>query len=238
MQLGDERLRAGVDARAHAYLLQERNEPLVLHRVVVCKHLAYVTRVGEPLALCHAEEEPRQPVGEVAADQQQVIVLELVEELLRSQVLGLQRADELQHVLVGDDVGRRRGESAKHVIHDRALQLAALDGEIGHAVRRIGDDLGGRLAAVSLEIHRPLEQRVEGRGHEEIEVGDLRELAQRGWRFEFDLPHDRAHPRVGLLAPAALPEVAAHDVVEAQRAGAGPAVLTCSRTASFSASHS
>ena len=68
-------------------------------------------------------------------------------------------------------------------------------------------------------LTRPLEQRVEGRGHEEIEVGDLRELAQRWWRFEFDLPHDRAQPRVGLLAPAALPEVAAHDVVEAHGLG-------------------
>ena len=217
VQLGYERLRAGVDARAHADLLQERHEPLVLHRVVVGEHLAHVARVGQPLALRHPQEQSRQPVGEVAADQQQVVVLELVEELLRRQVLGLQCADELEHVLVRYDISRRSRQPAEHVIHHRALKLAAFGRQVGDTVRRVSDDLGARLAAVALQVDGALEQGVEGRGDEEVEVGDLRELTQRLWRLELYLPHDRAQPRVCLLAPAALPEVAAHDVVEAQR---------------------
>ena len=115
-------LGAAVDARAHAHLLQERHEALVLARVVVGQHLADVARVRQALALGHAQEQARQPVGEVAADEQQVVVLELVEQLLGRQVLALQRADELEHVLVGDHVGRRGGQPAEQVIDDRPLQ--------------------------------------------------------------------------------------------------------------------
>ena len=111
MQFVDEALGALIDARAHAHLLQEGHQPLVLARVVVGQHLADVARVGQALALGHAQEQPRQPVGEIAADEQQVVVLELVEQLLRRQVLALQRADELEQVLVGDDVGRRGRQS-------------------------------------------------------------------------------------------------------------------------------
>ena len=151
MQFRDERFRAAIDARAHAHLLQERHEPLVLHRVIVGQHFADVARVGQALALRHAQEQPRQPVGEIAADQQQVVVLELVEQLLGRQVLGLQRADELEHVLVGHDVGGRGREPSQQVIDDRALQLAALGRQVGDAVRRVGDHVGRRLAAVALE---------------------------------------------------------------------------------------
>ena len=107
MQFVHEALGADVDARAHAHLLQERDEALVLLGVVVGQHLADVARVRQALALRHAQEQARQPVGEVAADEQQVVVLELVEQLLGRQVLALQRADELQRVLVGDHVGGR-----------------------------------------------------------------------------------------------------------------------------------
>ena len=116
VQLGDERLGAAVDARAHADLLQERDQPVVLHGVVVGEHLADVARIGQAPALGHAQEQARQPVGEIAADQQQVVVLELVEQLFGREVLGLQRADELQHVLVGDDVGRRGGQPPEQVV--------------------------------------------------------------------------------------------------------------------------
>ena len=136
MQLVHEALGADVDARAHAHLLQERHEPLVLAGVIVGHDLADVARVGQALPLGHAQEQSRQPVGEVAADEQQVIVLELVEQLLGRQVLALQRADELQQVLVGDHVGRRGGQATEQVIDHRPLQPVAL----GRQVRtRLGE---------------------------------------------------------------------------------------------------
>ena len=57
-------------------------------------------------------------------------MLQLVKELLRRQVLGLQRADEFEHVLVGDDVGGRGRQASKQVIDGRALQLAALGWQV------------------------------------------------------------------------------------------------------------
>ena len=106
MQLVDELLRAAVDARPHADLLEKCHQPAVAARVIVGQHLADIARIGKPVPLGHAEEQPRQPVGEVAADEQQMVMLELVEKLFRRQVLALQRADELERVFVGDDVGR------------------------------------------------------------------------------------------------------------------------------------
>ena len=118
--------------------------------VVVGEHLADVARIGQPPALGHAQEQAREPVGEIAADEQQVVVLELVEELLRRQVLALQRADELEHVLVGDHVGRRRRQPAEQVVDDGALQLARARRQVGDAVGRVGDDLGRLRAAEAL----------------------------------------------------------------------------------------
>jgi len=106
VQLVDEALCAGIEPRTHAHLLKERNEPGIFAAVIVRQHLADVTRVRKALALRHSQEQPRQPVGEVASDEQQVAVLELVEELLGRQVLVLQCADELEQVLIGDDVRR------------------------------------------------------------------------------------------------------------------------------------
>ena len=141
-------------------------------------------------------------------------MLELVEELFRREVLALQGADELQRVLVGDHVGRRRGEPAEQVVHDGPLLLVALDREVGHAVGGVGDDLGGGGAAEAFRVERLLEQRVEGRGDEKVEVGDLRQLAQRGRHAEIGLAQDRAQPGVGFLASAPRGEIPAHDVVQ------------------------
>ncbi len=78
IQLLDKALGADVDAGAHAHLLQERHEPVIIARMVIRQHFADVARVGEPLALRHAQKQSREPVGEVAADEEQVIVFELV----------------------------------------------------------------------------------------------------------------------------------------------------------------
>ena len=55
-----------------------------------------------------------------------MIVFELVKELLRRQVLALQRADEFQQVLIGDHVGRRGGNPAEEMVDHRSLQTVAL----------------------------------------------------------------------------------------------------------------
>ena len=59
VQFRDESLGAGVDAGAHADLLQECDEPLVLHRVIVGEYLADVARIRKPAALRHAQEQAR-----------------------------------------------------------------------------------------------------------------------------------------------------------------------------------
>src|SRR5439155_1335240 len=82
-------------------------------------------------------------------------------------------------------------------------QVLALRGQVGYAVRRIRDDFGRLCAAEALVVDRLLEQRIEGRRDEEVEVGDLRELAQRLRRPETSVPQDASHSRVRLLAPAA-----------------------------------
>ena len=128
VQFVDELLRAAVEARAHADLLQERHQPLVLAGMAVGKDLADIARVRQAPALGHAQEQPRQPVGEVAADEQQVVVFQFVEQFLRHQVVALQRADELQRVLVGNHVGRRGRQPTEQVVDHRPLQRFALTG--------------------------------------------------------------------------------------------------------------
>jgi len=67
VQFCNERLRAAEHARAHAHLLQESEQALILRGVVVGKDLAEIARVRQALALGHAQEQARQPVGKVAA---------------------------------------------------------------------------------------------------------------------------------------------------------------------------
>ena len=214
MQLVHELLRTAVHAGAHAYLLQERHQALVAVRMGVGEHLAEVARVRQAPALGHAQEQPRQPVRKTAADDEQVAVLELVEKLLGRQVLALQRADELQHVLVGDDVGRRCRDASEQVVDDRPRELLALARQVDDAVRRVADDLGGLRAAEALGVDRVLQQRVEGGADEQVEIGDLRELAQCLRRREVGLAQDAAHARIGILPAAARREEPADDVVE------------------------
>ena len=214
MQLLDEALGAHVDAGAHAHLLQEGHQAVVLAAVIVRQHLADIARIGEPLALRHAQEQPRQPVGEIAADEQQVIVLELVEQPLGHQVLALQRADELQQILIGDHVGRRCRELPEQVIDHRALQAIALSGQVGHPVGRIGHHIGRGHAAEALEVDRGLEQRIERGGDEQVEIGDRRQVPQRQRRLEVRILDDGAQAHVGFLAPPARRQEQAHHIVE------------------------
>ena len=185
--------------------------------MAVGQHLADITRIGKPVPLREAQEESRQPVGVAAADQEQVIVLELVEEPLGRQMLALQRADELERVFVRDHVRRRRRQPPHQVVDNGALQVLALRGQVGHAVRRIRDDFGRLCAAEALVVDRLLEQRIEGRRDKKIEVGDLRQLPQRLRRPKGGVAQDAPHSRIRLLAPAARSEEPADDVVQRVR---------------------
>src|SRR5207244_4243216 len=118
----------------------------------------------------HAQEQAREPVGEVAADEEQMIVLELVEELLRHQVLALQGADELEQILIGDDVGRGGRQLSEQVVDDRALQPLALRGQINHPVGQVRQHVRRGGSGKPLDIDRRLEQRIGGSGDEQVEV--------------------------------------------------------------------
>ncbi len=190
------------------------DEALVLAAVVVGQNFADVARIREALALRHAQEQARQPVAEVAADEQQVVVLELVEQLFRREVLALQRADELEQVLVGDHVGGRGGEPAEQVVDDRPLQAIALGRQVGDAIGRVGQHLRAGGPAEPLQVDRVLQQRVEGRRDEQVEFRDRCQLAQRERRLEGGVLEDAAQAHVGFFAPAARAEEPADDVVE------------------------
>ena len=129
-------------------------------------------------------------------------------------MLALQRADELQQVLVGDDVGRRGGQAAEQVIDDRPLQAVALGRQVGDAIGRVGQHLGAGGAAEPLGVDRVFEQRVEGGRDEEVEFRDRRQLAQRQRRFERGVLEDAAQAHIRFFAPAPRAEEPADDVVE------------------------
>ena len=128
--------------------------------MVIRQHLANIARIREPLTFRHAQKEPRKPVGEIAADEQQMIVFEFVKKLLRRQMFALQRTDEFEKILIRDHVGRRGRHAAEQVIDDRALQAIALRWQVRHAVRRVGEHLGRRRAAEALQVNGAFEERI------------------------------------------------------------------------------
>ena len=83
-----------------AHLLQEEYEAGIAGRAGVCKGFADVARFGEPAALGEPEKKARQPVGEAAAEKEEVVVLQFAEEFFRRVMAALQRTDEFEHVLV------------------------------------------------------------------------------------------------------------------------------------------
>ena len=128
------------------------------------------------MALGHAQEEALEPVGETAAQQQQVVVLELAEQLLRAEVLRLQHANELENVLIGNGVGGHSCHSAEQVKDGRPYQVALLARQVDELVRRVCEHVGPGFAAEAGLVDGLLEQRVERGGDVEIEIGDRSEL--------------------------------------------------------------
>ena len=84
---------------------------------------------------------------------------------------------------------------------------------------RVGEHLGRLGAAEALEVDRRLEERIEGRRHEEIKVGDRGQTAQCRWWLELRILEDAAQAHVGFFAPTALRQEPAHDIIE--RVGLG-----------------
>ena len=73
--------------------------------MVISEHFADVTRVGEPTTFGHAKEKAHQPIGEVTADQQQMVVFQFMEQLFRREVFTLQRANKFECVFIRYHVG-------------------------------------------------------------------------------------------------------------------------------------
>jgi hypothetical protein len=71
-------------------------------RHIVGEDLVDLPAVGEPPALGGAQEQPRDPIGKVAAEDEQMLALQLVEQPFRR--MFLQREHELQEILVGDHI--------------------------------------------------------------------------------------------------------------------------------------
>jgi hypothetical protein len=103
------------------------------------------------------------------------------------------------------------------VIDHGPRQAITLGGQFGDAVRRVGQNVGGRRAAETLLIDGGLEQRIEGRGNEHVELGDGRQLLECLGRRERGILEDAAQPDISFFAPAACAQEPAHDVVERVR---------------------
>jgi len=50
--------------------------------MVIRQYFSHIARVRQPLAFRHAQKQAAEPVREIAADEEQVIVLELVKKFL------------------------------------------------------------------------------------------------------------------------------------------------------------
>ena len=132
-------------------------------------------------------------------------------------MFALQRADEFEHVLIRHYIRRRGRAFAEQVIHHGPLKRLALAGQIGNAIGRVGDDLGGLRAAKALAIDGLLDERIKRGGHEQIKVGDLGQLPQRFWRLKRHIAQDAANTGVGVFTPTARREKPAHNVIQRVR---------------------
>ena len=147
---------------------------------------------------------------------QQVVVLELVEELLRRQVLALQRADEFERVLVGDHVGRRRRQRG------RAGGRRPGAGTASRSVGEIGDAVGRSSAITSVDCAPPKRSALIACSSSESKVVVTKRSKsvicaswrERARRREIRVAQDAAHAACRFLAPAVRRQEPADDVVQ------------------------
>ena len=74
---------AVMQPRAAADVLQKENQARLAAGGQVRDGLAHVARLGQPAAFGQPQKQAGQPVGKIAAEQEQVIVFELAEKFFR-----------------------------------------------------------------------------------------------------------------------------------------------------------
>ena len=111
------------DAGMPAEMLEEEHQARVAVHLGVGQDFENVPIVGKTIPFRHPQEDTGQPIRKIFAQDQQVIVLQLIEQILRTAALRLERADKLQHVLVRDGIVHGMGgEFPQQVIHGRPVQ--------------------------------------------------------------------------------------------------------------------
>src|SRR5664279_5896171 len=94
---------ASVDSRGAAEVAEEEHEVLIVADTAIGDVVAFAP-CGKPLSLRHAHQEASQPTSKPAADDQQALAIEFVEEALRTMGLGLQGMEVLDDVFLGYSV--------------------------------------------------------------------------------------------------------------------------------------
>ena len=173
----------------------------------------------QPLAACQPHEEAPDPIGQLAAEQQQRPLLQRTGDPLgKLRALAQQRVQPLERVLVVDCVLRHRRGFAEQLEDDRlgtwAARIALL--RVGRLVGRKRKLLGQRLAVVANVIDRAREQAVEGGADVQVQRGDSCDLQQRVGRLRADLGQQVVDDAVQplLLVTPAKREEGAHRGVE------------------------
>src|SRR5439155_4460993 len=87
-QRRDESLGTGVkNLGARTEIAEKRDEPRILAAAIIGEDFEYFARIRQAPALRRTQKHARDPVGEIAADDQQVIVFKLVKEVLGAPAL-------------------------------------------------------------------------------------------------------------------------------------------------------
>src|SRR5262249_34233726 len=173
------------NGRSFAEMPQENDQVRVLTGMGVGDNFADKPRVGKLAPLRRAKEKPRQPIGKVLAEQQQVILSEGVEEQYRDTrvIPRLKRHHKLKQVFVRNNVGSSTIGRFSHQVVNRALGQLFL-GEcqvVGPFIRH--EAQAGRCFARRHEVQGRLEEGIEGGGDEQVEIADFCQLPQRfRWR--------------------------------------------------------
>src|SRR6266851_4287608 len=159
-------------------VLQERDQAGVAMGFAVGQYLNEVTVRGESSPLRCPEENPDHPIRKVFSQKQEVVFLQFVKEPLGAPGWGLKITDVLEQVLIRNDVAAGRGELAHQVIDGGPGELLLARRQIVHFPGRVGYGQRSRRIAETHLVDRLLQQRIERRGHVQVEIRDLRQLPQ------------------------------------------------------------
>ena len=183
-ELADERRwRHRRDARVARKGREEHHEVLLVARRIDDEILAPAL-LAQSLRSGDAHEKPAQPVGKVAADQEQVRAANRREETFRRLAqAGLEAVEELEDVFVVRGEHRRHRRLAEEVQNRapvRRIQLAQVgEAILGQPAGRVFHLFGPGLTSVPDAIERLGQHVVARRRHEQAEVFDAGQLSQR-----------------------------------------------------------